>query len=460
MADVVEYAWTGTANLSPSVQRVNGVVTRTNLVTNPGFEVGTADWGAEANVTVTRVTTGQASGVGAAQVVKNVATASSTGFRYTKSGLTVGATYTMSASVKSVQGHPIVSWTNQSVQGPAFTTTDSWQRVTYTFVATTATGQNLFLIMNSGAGSSGDGYLIDEVLLEAGSTAGMYFDGSAVSGTTYAWKGTANASPSVQRVGTLTRTNLITNPGPGGSGGTTTGWMQSAGTGGTTTLSVVHDGSEPASARGFVRVKWTTAQTAVGGSTYWTGLPVTVGTTYTFSGYVRYSQAQRLRARIAWQDTTGTIITTADSAVFDQPPNYSWNRLSVTATAPANAVTATVYIYITTGGNGSLMASGAFGDLTAWLFEASSTLGDYFDGSFPWSLNGWTANTGTTTSTQAGLPELLAATNGTTDGHSTADTALELIAAATSSSDAQVSAWGVKPRVFTIQLPNLEVTVA
>ncbi|WIB64372.1 hypothetical protein [Curtobacterium sp. MCBD17_040] len=197
----------------------------------------------------------------------------------------------------------------------------------------------------------------------------------------YYWTGTANASPSVQRVnGAVARSNLLKNPAPASGTGSTTSWGGNPGNG-TAAAAVTGDGTEPAGAKGFIRYKWSAAETTAGGGIYQgVGAVTAPGTTYTFSGYVRSSQSQRLYARIEWYDASNNGLGVSSGPAFDQPANYSWNRVSVTAAAPAGAVRATACIYVTTGGNASVMPAGAFLDFTAWLFEPSATVGTYFDG--------------------------------------------------------------------------------
>jgi hypothetical protein len=206
--------------------------------------------------------------------------------------------------------------------------------------------------------------------------------------------------------GTSARTNLFSNPTPP-AGGTTTNWGSTAGTSGVTTIGITGDGSEPAGAHSFVRTRWTTATTDVSGGVFQhsvaANVTLTAGTTYTFSGYIRASMNQRLVANIEWYDSTNTRISaTVTATPFDQKSSFSWTRVSATSVAPTNASYATCTIYSSAGGSGVVWNSGAFLDATAFLLEAASTPGIYFDGSFPGSNCTWTGTAFASTSLYSG----------------------------------------------------------
>lgn len=168
---------------------------RTNLCPNPSFETGLSSWTNEINSTSVQSSGAAYSGTHSAKVTKNVATTSSTGFKFSVA-TTVGQAYTLSAWVMSASGNPQLAWTNQNVASPSVTANGTWQRTTFSFNAV-ATTTNLFLVFQN-VGAVGDAYYIDAVLLEASSTLGGYFDGSTTgdSDNVYAWTGTANASTS------------------------------------------------------------------------------------------------------------------------------------------------------------------------------------------------------------------------------------------------------------------------
>lgn len=111
-------------------------------------------------------------------------------------------------------------------------------------------------------------------------------------------------------------------------------------------------------------------------------LPVTVGTTYTASIYWAHNCAQTAYSRIdiQWLQSDGTTVistsTGANSANITG--NAQFSRISVTGTAPTNAVTARlmVYTWVTAGTVGAT----EYGWYDDCLLEASEFALDYFDG--------------------------------------------------------------------------------
>lgn len=133
--------------------------------------------------------------------------------RATIAGLSIGVTYTLSAYVWVPSGQRSVSaWVQTVGNGAESTLFNTWQRVSYTFVATSTTTQYCGLITTNGTGVAGAGewLWVDGFQLEQGTVATPYFDGSTPGG---AWTGTAHASTSTGSTQTLTVTR--------GVGGTT-----------------------------------------------------------------------------------------------------------------------------------------------------------------------------------------------------------------------------------------------
>ena len=97
-------------------------------------------------------------------------------------------------------------------------------------------------------------------------------------------------------------------------------------------------------------------------------------TSYTFSVYAKsVTDTEYLTASVVWYDNTYTLIDTS-AGDSTEVTTSEWARPYVTATAPSNAVYASVKVeYTTTVGNVVLLDSA--------LFENSGQLLEYFDGS-------------------------------------------------------------------------------
>ena len=174
------------------------------------------------------------------------------------------------------------------------------------------------------------------------------------------------------------RRNLVTTPSfEGGSAGTWAAW---AGTGGAASLAV-QTGSSIAVGLGthYLRQTWTTAMTntGAGGGPFFASMPVVAATAYTGSLWVRCNKGQTLHAQIDWKNSAGsTISSNYGSDVVLTAGNAQ--RISVTGTAPAGAVTATMSVNVTTAG--TAMVVNDYLEVDGALFEAAGSLGTYFDG--------------------------------------------------------------------------------
>jgi hypothetical protein len=194
--------------------------TRTNLMTNPSFEVNTTGWGA-GNATIARSTVWSAIGTASLLVTPSSASPDSyADFNTTATALGVqGLTCTFSATInvpvaqsgsldadeaRTVQ----VFYQRASTGGTFFnvkssqgaTTGTSRLSATVTFPSDTTT---VLLRLNNGATNSASNIVyFDAVLLETGSTLLPYFDGTYADTytgytlTSQGWSGTANASTS------------------------------------------------------------------------------------------------------------------------------------------------------------------------------------------------------------------------------------------------------------------------
>ena len=173
--------------------------------------------------------------------------------------------------------------------------------------------------------------------------------------------------------------NLVSNP-SAESG--ITNYAMNPGTGGAGSGSRVTAAGAPAGGS-FYRYTWSAPTTAPSGYYEFTALmaadSVSAAQTYTWSGYVRPSIANKMKANIQWRDASGALLSQSAGTVTDTPAG-EWTRISVTATSPANANK--VYLNLTTDSTGSNWGAGATLDVDALQFQQTSRLFPYFDGSF------------------------------------------------------------------------------
>ena len=186
---------------------------------------------------------------------------------------------------------------------------------------------------------------------------------------------------------TTTRTNLVTNPNFetnadfwGGGGGASTTLAK------TTAQSYSGSGSLQCTATlaGNMRVYFTGTTGSTSGTNA-TRIPVTAGQTYTFSAYTRAATTPRsVDVLIEWWTSAGSIVSTSETTETTNSTT-AWTRtLSLTATAPAGAVTCVPSVRI---------FSAAISEvhyIDAALFETGSTLLPYFDGTYADTYSGYT----------------------------------------------------------------------
>ena len=213
----------------------------------------------------------------------------------------------------------------------------------------------------------------DAFLLEQSATLGPYFDGSTPSagGVSYAWTGTAHASTSTA---TTPRTNLVKNP---SFETNSAGWLAydpsstivtsaAAAYTGTTSLGVSHNTTTAG------RLTATYGTTNAGLATNYS-VPVTAGQPVTVSMYVNQGGSVPIDVfpMIFWQDSAGNFLSSVSGTSVTT--STTWQRLALTAVAPAGAATFGIGARVTSTGNNYFY-------LDAVLAEISSTVGAYFDG--------------------------------------------------------------------------------
>jgi hypothetical protein len=200
---------------------------------------------------------------------------------------------------------------------------------------------------------------------------------------------------------TVIRTNLATDPlgSSFGSGATFAGWKNTrwfgngAPSGTYARMTGQVDGPIP-EITAYVRKTWTSSTTPTsngdtgyehtGGTSVTTttnGLPITAGMTYTFSSWLRPSSAGKSGSQIQvwWHDSSGAYISTSLGTGVALTAG-AWTRLSLTATAPAGAVTVGVVSDID---SGTPWAQNDYLDGAGLLIEVSTTLNPFLSGATP-----------------------------------------------------------------------------
>jgi hypothetical protein len=346
------------------------LTSRTNLCANPSFEhatTPTAGWlGAGGTPATIAVSTAQKYVGNQSLLVTYAAGVGGTnnGAGYALS-LPATTMYTYSAYVYTPTGSVLPQL---SVQGTSFAVTstnatlyDTWERLSVTFTTTTSQNYN-FYVLNSATVTSGKTFYLDAVLIEQIGELKPYFDGNTATANefNYAWTSTTNLSTSTEKY------SAVPNYTFGGNASTV---AKSSATSFVGTNSGLVTSTKVSSGKiGF----------------YTLNHAVTAGTTYTSSIYVKdLTLGIKLRVQIDWYN--GGTYVGSSIGTYTTISTGSWTRLSVTAAALKNGV------------NGHALADATFGSMVMYsetdapygkqfytdaaLFEASSVLKPYFDGS-------------------------------------------------------------------------------
>ena len=186
--------------------------TRTNLITNPNFEVDTSTWFSRNSATIARTTAQSYSGSASLQITTSASVNNGAGITPNIS-VTAGLSYVFSAYAKASTGtlsdcFCSIIWRNSGgaevsrITGNFTTINTSWSRLTASGTAPVgAVTAELFIVRNT-TGAAGLVWFVDAFLFEQASSALPYFDGTYVDPYTgytltyQAWNGTANTSTS------------------------------------------------------------------------------------------------------------------------------------------------------------------------------------------------------------------------------------------------------------------------
>jgi hypothetical protein len=183
----VTYAWTGTANASPSIQRVNGAETRRNLITNPSFTTSLTGWTASAATTLTLESA-------SAKLVSK----GGRNFLSTPVAVVPGVTYTASTDVRlpaaSGTTYKLLvefyadlvnySYVGETISTQSVQAATGFTRISHTFtVPAGVTGAFLYPVISTGSTPANETAYVDAVLFEIGSVSQAPFDGSTAAST-------------------------------------------------------------------------------------------------------------------------------------------------------------------------------------------------------------------------------------------------------------------------------------
>ena len=189
--------------------------TRTNLITNPNFEVGTTGWSGFNSATIARSTSEFYVGAASLQITNSASFNS--GFSTTSvtdTPVVAGQSYTYSGYMKSQTGtidnmNIFIIWYNSSfieiaprATSAQATATTTWTRMSVTGTAPTGAVYALLRFSRASAATAGTVWFADGMLFELSASVLPYFDGTYVDPYTgytltyQAWNGTANTSTS------------------------------------------------------------------------------------------------------------------------------------------------------------------------------------------------------------------------------------------------------------------------
>ena len=212
--------------------------------------------------------------------------------------------------------------------------------------------------------------------------------------TTETTNPTAGGCPGHGQGGVAAITNLVRNP---NATLNTSDWVATSSAGGSPTGARITGQTTP-----LPGVTTAYRATLTGTPSSWwrvqnsQPVPIVAGQPYTLSSYVRSSVTGGVGVIIIWMDGVGGTITENASLTASQTAD-TWGRRSVTATAPANAISARLQAYAPT----SLGVANATVDGTGMMFVQSSTLTSYADG----NSSDWTWTGAANNSTSTGPPQ-------------------------------------------------------
>ncbi len=214
-------------------------------------------------------------------------------------------------------------------------------------------------------------------------TAGVFNSGTFYRTYPRTYPITYSISAGASTVGTVTRTNLMLNPGPKTA---ITGWSSTPGTSGVASISLTTDASSVSGSGKTASTTWTTAQT-VANATVMCGQnnnssTVVAGLAYSGSMYMApgpSTPGQTWNLAVRWYDVNNALLSTSTLGPDTAITSASWTRLTVSnVVAPANATQATLMAFQKS--SSTLLTSGQFISACAAQLEQATAPSAYFDG--------------------------------------------------------------------------------
>ena len=426
---------------------VNGGTPRTNLIPNPSFETNTTGWEGNNGGTIARRTAASSSGSASCLVTQVASLYSGMILSFPPgAAVTAGRAYTISVYLRGVTAsqslliavHQLDSSNNIVTQAGTGTFTLSsgsgWVRQSFTFTAAAGVVSVRPMVIHPSMATAGNQFYVDGWLIEESAYLGDYMDGSLANTE---WSGTAHAStsrtfypmaeirpastgveyvgmapygsylsantrvtaqeallPTLPSLATMTdyataRLNLIPNP---SFEANTTGWGAVTGN-----CTVTRSTGDSFTGGACAALSFNTSSVLGDGiQSLVPRVAVTAGLSYTFSAYLKVDSGATYSydVVIAWLNIGGTDISYSATSA-NVAAGAGWTRLSATGTAPASAVSARYVVRRLTG-----MGTASALKLDAVMFEQSSSVGSYFDG----STGVWTGTANASTSRNYSAP--------------------------------------------------------
>lgn len=431
MADAITYEWTGAADASPSVKRVNGTVVATNIIPNPAFRKGllAPGFSVEPAIDATQQEDGSV------RVITR--TGSSQSFII---GEVPHAEYTLVLVGRSFQGGSTAIYGgNPQGQSVPFTADYATH---YIDITQTDTNGNLYLAVISPGDEPTNGFDLKSLMLVPGhGYRGGYFDGGTPRGTSYAWTGTPNASSSVKTVdGVVTATNHVRNP----RGVGLAFWaVRQAVTLAETTSLVTGDHAvdvtlPPGADSGSALFEW-------GNSDNSQRVPVTAGTTYRLSAFIEHLAANPGGAVIGvyvdWYNAAG-FVSSSDTGNNLYAQGFA-GEVAGNVTAPAEATSAEAYVYFFVGAASS-------GTTIRVSHCYIGDPGPYFDGSSAWDIYATATQTNESAKASDGQPEFTSAGARTSTSTLNVNEDREFTNMVERIIESESAGWGSVPALLTV----------
>jgi hypothetical protein len=287
-----------------------------NLCTNPSFTTNVAGWGG-IGASVVRVTNQGGDGA-VAEVTQTISGGGRQGGIFLFGANQPAGNYSISFDMKGTDASftdvrvlfydPVAVANRVSVTTPLIKD-GNYNRYTFN-VAATGVFDRIYVEALGSNIPLGTKSWIDRVLIERGSTASEYFEGTG--DFSYSWTGTANASTSNQSAPGLNAWGLAS------------------------TAQIFQSLSVPTKTGGS-KCMGVATRGVLGDGMYSMDIAVSPNTGYTFSCWVKTSAVHRLDGVLRWKDSLGNTLRDDTSEVSSTITVGQWSRVSINATSHASS---------------------------------------------------------------------------------------------------------------------------